>query len=404
MLQRIQLEHFKCFETLDLPLAPLTLLTGLNASGKSTVIQALTLLHQTLTESPASSVLVLNGKNISLGMADDVEDTLSGRRSFTIGVEYDSKTIAWRMRVEKSSMVAPITAVEWRRSKRGHRSNAIVDHSSDFLDLLPRSHMNAQSQSLFVPIIESLRKLTYVSADRIGPRETYQASSSEQQFGVGARGEYTPWFIKQNEELEIPSLICQPDEPPTLKHQVEAWLAAFFPGSGIQIEPLRRTSLLLMRLRASSATDYYRPANVGYGLSHVLPVLTACLGAVGFAQQEKRVAPLVLIENPELHLHPAGQSAMGVFLARAAASGAQVIVETHSDHVLNGVRRAVRGIDGKSILSAGQLAIHFFQARDVVNQNGTKQVESPTIDQDGNIEHWPRGFFDQFEKDLIELL
>lgn len=104
-----------------------------------------------------------------------------------------------------------------------------------------------------------------------------------------------------------------------------------------------------MRLRASNATDYYRPVNVGYGLSHILPVITACLGAVGFAHQEKRVAPLVLVENPELHLHPAGQSAMGIFLARAAASGAQVIIETHSDHVLNGIRRAVRGIGDKPI-------------------------------------------------------
>jgi predicted ATPase len=405
MLQRIQLEHFKCFAELDLQLAPLTLLTGLNASGKSTVIQALTLLHQTLAESPSSAALVLNGKDVSLGTADDIEDTLSGRGSFTIGIEHDSRTVVWRMGAKKSSMVAPITAIEYRLSKRGKYSSIEIDASNNFRDLLPIHRFGTALESRLRPTIETLRKLTYISADRIGPRETYQASSNEQQVGVGARGEYTPWFIHQNEDLDIPEAMCHPDGgSQKLPRQVEAWLGHFFPGSGIDIQPLQRTSLLLMRLRASRATEYYRPVNVGYGLSHVLPVLTACLGAVGFAQQENRVAPLVLVENPELHLHPAGQSAMGVFLARTAASGAQVIVETHSDHVLNGIRRAIRGINGPPILSAEQVAIHFFQARDDANQQELKQVESPHIDQDGNIGQWPQGFFDQIEKDLIELL
>lgn len=115
MLQSIQLEHFKCFAALNLSLAPFTLLTGLNASGKSTVIQALTLLHQTLTESPASAALVLNGKDISLGMADDIEDTLSGRGSFTIGVEHDRQLLrgGWaQKRTVWSPRLIPSNGVE----------------------------------------------------------------------------------------------------------------------------------------------------------------------------------------------------------------------------------------------------------------------------------------------------
>jgi predicted ATPase len=109
-----------------------------------------------------------------------------------------------------------------------------------------------------------------------------------------------------------------------------------------------------------------------------------------------------MVENPELHLHPAGQSAMGVFLARAAAAGAQVIIETHSDHILNGIRKAVKGVDGAPILTPEQVAIHFFQPRDDAGQR--PQVISPVIDPQGNLDTWPTDFFDQFDKDLGSLI
>lgn len=99
-----------------------------------------------------------------------------------------------------------------------------------------------------------------------------------------------------------------------------------------------------------------------------------------------------MIENPEVHLHPKGQAMMGQFLAEAANAGVQVIVETHSDHVLNGVRRAVKS----GGISAESVAIHFFRPR----AEGEAQVISPLIDQTGGIDYWPDGFFDQFDKDM----
>ena len=105
---------------------------------------------------------------------------------------------------------------------------------------------------------------------------------------------------------------------------------------------------------------------------------------------------LLLIENPEVHLHPAGQAAMGRFLAKVAIAGVQVIVETHSDHVLNGIRRAVK----TKILPADHVALHFFRSRSQAEQDEVPQVESPSMDADGNIDSWPDGFFDQFDKDM----
>lgn len=103
---------------------------------------------------------------------------------------------------------------------------------------------------------------------------------------------------------------------------------------------------------------------------------------------------MVPVENPEANLHPAAQALMGLFLARVAASGVQVILETHSDHVLNGVRRAVKD---KKLLKK-QVAIHFFKPR-TEDESKEPAVISPLIDDNGNLDNWPQEFFDQFDKD-----
>jgi len=138
-------------------------------------------------------------------------------------------------------------------------------------------------------------------------------------------------------------------------------------------------------LRTSDDTDFHRPIHVGFGLTQVFPILVAALSA---AQGD-----ILLIENPEVHLHPAGQALMGQFLADVARAGVQVILETHSDHVLNGIRRSVKA----ERLAAGQVAIHFFRLRSAAEET---QVFSPVLDDSGNIDAWPEGFFDQFDKDM----
>jgi predicted ATPase len=81
-------------------------------------------------------------------------------------------------------------------------------------------------------------------------------------------------------------------------------------------------------------------------------------------------------------------------LARGAAAGVQVIIETHSDHVLNGIRRAVRG----GVMTSEEVSLLFFS-----NSSGGAQVSKLQINPSGGIDPWPEGFFDQMEKDLMEL-
>ena len=130
----------------------------------------------------------------------------------------------------------------------------------------------------------------------------------------------------------------------------------------------------------------HNATNVGFGLSYTLPVIVALLMPGGF---------MCMIENPEAHLHPGAQSKMAELAAHAAKAGVQVMVETHSDHFIDGVRIAVR----EGILTPDDVAIHYFE-----RQGNESVVRSPVIDSDGRLSEWPAGFFDQHEMNLVRLL
>jgi predicted ATPase len=172
----------------------------------------------------------------------------------------------------------------------------------------------------------------------------------------------------------------------TLRAQLNAWTGEIFPGAEVNALPIPRTNLVQLEFRTGATSEYRRPANVGYGISYAFPLLVA--GLLGAPERP------VIIDSPEAHLHPRGQSRIGAFLAQMAASGSQFLIETHSDHVLNGIRLAIRG----GIIKPEQVATYFFTVLD--NQ---PHVVRLAIDKTGMIDDWPPGFFDQSEKDLASL-
>jgi predicted ATPase len=150
---------------------------------------------------------------------------------------------------------------------------------------------------------------------------------------------------------------------------------------------LAPTSLLRLELRTGLLSSWSRPSNIGYGMTYAFPILVGGL-----------IAPsgsTFIIDSPEAHLHPAAQAAMGRFLAKISASGVQILIETHSDHVMDGVRIAVR--DG--LLSNNSASFHYFDRTD----DGIK-ITSPKIDSEGKLSEWPRGFFDQHRKNAAKLI
>jgi predicted ATPase len=390
VLSELRLDLFKCFRALRLPLAPFTLLTGPNASGKSTVIQALTLLHQTAVDTNWSGNLLLDGSILSLGTLGDMVDKVNGRRGFSIGLSGADFNCTWTFEsgamignearsADREDIAVPLAGVSLHSgseelfSLKGPQKSLLPDHPSPVRASLARL----------------LERVTYVSAERMGPRETYPLFDPSRHGTVGPRGERAPgklyWY--ENDEVLAP-VRFEGEVAPTLYKQTQAWLSDFFPGASFDVQRVPRANLVTLGIRTSADTDHHRPQHVGFGLTHVLPILVACLHA--------REEDLIIVENPEVHLHPMGQMKMGLFLARVAAAGVQVLVETHSDHVLNGLRRAVK----TEVLSPERAALYFFQPRGIAEARGEAQVISPRLDREGNIDHWPDGFFDQFDKDM----
>lgn len=391
MLNQLYLKTFKCFEVLQLPLESLTLLSGLNASGKSSVLHSLVLLHQTMQENEWSTRILLNGEVARLGTVTDVVDQVYGRSSFEIGLVTDIASCSWSFSGERGDMSMKVSAV--------HVDGEKTDQPDHLRFLLP-SRVAGPVRTL----VDLIRNLTYITAEREGPREVYPLedeytglpSGQKETLGnedadrhhtiarVGSRGENAISVLYRGRDEHVIEELRILDTVPTLLRQVEARMKSFFPGFAVNVHQVPNANVVVLGIRVSDATGFLRPIHCGFGITQVLPIVVAALSVPK--------GSLLLIENPEVHLHPAGQALMGQFLAEVAQCGIQVIVETHSDHVLNGIRRAVKA----SCLPAENVALHFFKVRLAEEP----QALSPIIDSSGNVDVWPTGFFDQFDKDL----
>ena len=372
MLDRLDLHFFKCFNQLRLPLAPLTLLTGLNASGKSSVLQALVLLHQTMREHEWTIRLALNGSSVRLGTTPAIVDEVFGRASFEIGLTDDKNTCDWTFEGDRHDM----SMVVQRVSVNGRT----VEAPQSLQYLLPHD------EELATPVASlarRLRDLTYITAERVGPQETYTLEDPHVVKVVGPRGEHAVSVLHWGRDKPVSAALALPEAPASRFRQVEQRMRTLFPGCTLDLRQVPGASAVTLGLRTSDDTNFHLPTHTGFGLTQCLPIVIAALSA--------SKGDILVVENPEIHLHPAGQALMGQFMADVARAGIQVLVETHSDHVLNGIRRAVK--TGR--LAADRIAIHFFRPR----SDAQPQVVSPLMDDSGNIDSWPEGFFDQFDRD-----
>src|SRR5690606_10442030 len=202
-------------------------------------------------------------------------------------------------------------------------------------------------------------------------------------------GEYAAWQLhKCGDDLDVDAQrFAEGESSPILRKQLNAWASYLF---GFVEFNARRPTVsrqIWLELRTSETSAWRRSANIGYGLSYAFPVLLAGLLA------EKGQA--VVVDSPEAHLHPMAQSRMGYFLACMSRAGVQVIVETHSDHVINGVRLAVKA--AKALPE--DIGVHFFSTRTSASIT-VNEIITPIMDSNGSLSHWPAGFFDQAERDL----
>lgn len=131
-----------------------------------------------------------------------------------------------------------------------------------------------------------------------------------------------------------------------------------------------------------------RPKNVGTGVTYITELVVAALSC--------KTGDLLIIENPEIHLHPSGQAELVTFLAFLAQYGMQIIVETHSDHIYNGVRKSIR-LDE---IDHDNVSVYFF----VQNEKGCSVPLNIPINNEGKALVFSDGLFDQINKDLDVIL
>lgn len=366
MITELFMKNFKPFAEQNLVFKNLTILSGLNSTGKSSVLQSFLLLRQSYEQKLLNEVgLALNGDLVSIGTGKDALYDLAKEDVIKLKI-FDSNS----------------TEAEWCFN---------YNPNSDVMELAQKStvdHAIYQS-SLFKD------NFHYIQAERLGPRRYFEMSDFQvrQHRQIGIKGEYAAYFIDiyKDEEIVSSALSHPLTNSLALKDQIEAWMSEISPGTKLNITANSTMDILNLQY-FYGLKNKYRSTNVGFGITYVLPILVAILSA--------QPDTLILLENPEAHLHPKGQSKMGRLLALAANCGVQIIVETHSDHLLNGIRVAVC----EELAKADEVQIHYFKRclKDI--NNITTEVVSPHLYQDGGIDLWPDGFFDQSEHDLMNLL
>jgi len=352
-------------------------------------MQSLLLLHHAIATGiervSAIRTVALNAPGLSLGELGTVVNETASIRTFSIGVTTRNAAIEWTLGADgwpRDSLAVPVMKIV----VNGEQHSVATPGEMPVVPEMVLRNEDARS------LVQALFRLRFVPADRLGPAETYPLDDPARHRTPGPRAERTFGNLHWMGSEPLPvSALRHPDGevPPTIARQVEAWLGELFPGVVLQPSKVTDANLLTLGIRTNKENSFHRPQNVGFGVTYALPLVIAILTA--------HEGDVVLLENPEAHLHPRAQARLGRLCAKAAAAGVQVVVETHSDHVLNGARVAVHA----GIISPDDVSILFF--------NGPMADEDALVthirtDRAGRLDQWPHGFFDEGDHLLDRLL
>lgn len=423
MITQIEIENFKCFKNrVSFPLGKLTLLTGVNGRGKSTLFQTLLLMRQSIEHDENTSEILLNGSCVSLNSFDDIRNQntvpvifrchhqivheqfkFKGYIEYHLNINLEDDMIAqisqFTLCLESNKLSQDYGGTYKLTPENNYEySNKTLNRiiSTRLLNLVPEkfqfyiedefseAYIKELRPSLYYQSILNFNFIHYISADRIGPQDFYPKSTLGKFPNVGARGEFVANLLDKKKDELVDDKLCLGQDSKTLITQTEAWLSKIFGGAKLEI-PSSKSRILEILFNTSASSKRSKPANVGFGFHSVLPIIVSGLIA--------KEGEILIVENPEIHLHPRAQSELTKFLAKVSSCGVQVLVESHSDHILNGLRIAV--LD--KIVDSEDLSILYFQ-----NDLDNPVVQIP-VQPDGGIEEWPDDFFDQTTKDFERL-
>lgn len=362
MIKELDLKNFKCFENLHLPLKAVNILTGMNGMGKSTIIQSLLLLYQSLKSASQNAGFNLNANLVTLGLAQDIFYDKASDNELAISIKSKNDVL--------------------------YAYKSLYTQDSTYLPFIKDSSLDS---------IFSDDNFVYLSAYRIKPQEHYGITDEKniKNKRFSSNGEFAVQYLGLNgdKDVENKSITISDLKGTSLLNQTRLWLDRISPGVSpiIKVLPeIRIAELGYEFIEGKEKSNTYKSINVGFGITYVLPVIVALLSA--------KPGDIIIIENPEAHIHPSGQRMLGELIAKAGAGGTQVIIETHSDHIINGIRIAVKN----QVINKNDVALSFFFKKQEDNFNHAyKQIE---IFSDGKLSEWPKGFFDEWENSLLELL
>lgn len=349
MIDRIDIKNFKCFPEATIRLKDINVFTGVNAAGKSTIIQAMLLAFATMKEKN-DSVDINNALGIQIGNPNVLVSQNSsddGNADFSVALFEDDRNIEFLYNIDRMS---PLN-LPFEINKVGH--------------------------------IKS--QLFYLNAERIGPRMSYPAGGENiRQDGANAA------YIVEQADMQgicIPKEVCVIDSI-KFSEQVQEWMDAILGDVHMSVSTdLTKASTDIMYKNMLVDHPVF-PTMTGFGLSYVFSVVVMGLWC---STQDNAI---LIIENPEAHLHPTAQSKIGKFLQIISSAGVQVIVETHSEHIVDGIRLQAAYMD-----KTKDVAVDFFSRVD-----RKVDIQEIWVDSNGELSDWPKDFFDQKSIDLMDLL
>jgi predicted ATPase len=356
-ITRITIEGYKSIvKEQSIEIAPLTILAGANSSGKSSMIQPLLLLKQTLEAPFDPGPLLINGPILKFTSTDQFLSKRSGKRTLRISIKAGDEA-RWtlplvRQRGQPLVITVPKPSFQFveRRKARSRPGYTILSY-----ELGPHA------------VVGEIEKMIHVRGLRGNPERTYPITAVGERF-PGIFEHYVAsivehWQVKSAEET-LGGLNNNLDHLDL--------------NSGVVAVRINDAQLELRVKRTKGAQDLVNIADVGFGVSQAIPILVALRVAES--------GQLVYVEEPEQHLHPRAQTRIADVLADAAKRGVKVVVETHSSLLL----RAVQTLIAKRQLDPDLVRLHWF-TRD---KSGVTHVRSAQMDENGAYGDWP-GDFDE---------
>ena len=339
MIDKLCIKGFKCFDDVSLEMRAITMLAGQNSIGKSSIIQSLLALKQGKTP--------FTGKYMTIGTADELLNAYVGAEEINISADYTNA--------------------------KGMFQNA-------FVNIKGLNAISVKNEKLKLGIV-------YCSAERVGVKDVYEKPINDES-GVGINCEYAFSYLAEKGSKPVKKQFVYDETTKlTLDGQVNYWLQEIL-GYNVFAEAIEKTELVRVFFRNQNMRISVRPKNIGTGVTYIAEVIISAFSC--------KAGDILIIENPEIHLHPSAQSKFVDFLTFIASCGVQIIVETHSDHIYNGIRKHIH----KDLIDAEDVRIYFFKQ----NENGCSEPILIPINETGKATVNANGLFDQIKKDLDVIL